>query len=283
MSTRADAVDRPSSGGAVPQDPILVAQGISVHFGGIRALSDVSIEIEPGSITGLIGPNGAGKSTLLGVLSGLQSPRSGKVVLQGRDVTSWPAHIRARNGLARTFQLPELFAGLTVRQHLALPFRLRFNRSRMWKDLLSGQGWRKQPAAERERVSELLEWLGLTRLEHAPVAALPLGYSRLVEVGRALAGSPKLVLLDEPLSGLDTTESEELAATLERLVEAEKVSFLLVDHDVDIVLSRSSRVFVLEFGRLIAQGPPEGIRESEAVRTAYLGNDRQVPITKSPG
>lgn len=255
-----------------PIAPILAARDISVRFGGVSALTEVDIEVAPEAIVGLIGPNGAGKTTLLSVLSGLRRPRGGQVFLEGMDVTDVPAHRRARAGLARTFQLPELFAGLTVREHLSLPWRLRFDRSRLWRDLVNARGWRRPPSSERERVGELLEWLGLTRLAGAPVAGLSLGHSRLVEVGRALAGSPKVVLLDEPLSGLDAAESVHLAMTLHRLVDNEKVSFLLVDHDVDLVLARSTRVFVLDFGELIAHGTSEEIRNNEAVRIAYLGS-----------
>ena len=251
---------------------VLTGENISVSFGGIKALTDVSIQVPEQSIVGLIGPNGAGKSTLIGVLSGLLRPGQGRVYLDGADVTKLAAHKRARRGLARTYQLPELYAGLTVRDHLVLAYRLRHERSRMWRDLLDGRGWRPASAAENERVDHLLEWLGLTELRFSAVAALPLGYSRLVEVGRALAGSPRVVLLDEPLSGLDSEESEALAETLHDLVQSEQVSFLLIDHDVDTVLTRSSDVVVLEFGQVIARGTPAEIRESDVVRSAYLGD-----------
>ena len=159
-----------------------------------------------------------------------------------------------------------------MRDHLVLAYRLRHERSRMWRDLLDARGWRPASAAENERVDQLLEWLDLTELRSSAVAALPLGYSRLLEVGRALAGSPRVVLLDEPLSGLDSEESEALAETLHDLVQSEKVSFLLIDHDVDTVLTRSSDVVVLEFGQVIARGTPAEIRDSAVVRSAYLGD-----------
>jgi branched-chain amino acid transport system ATP-binding protein len=250
---------------------VLAGENISVNFGGIKALTDVSIQVPEQSIVGLIGPNGAGKSTLLSVLSGLLHPRRGRVYLEGADVTGLAAHKRARSGLARTYQLPELYAGLNVRDHLVLAYRLRHERARMWRDLIDGRGWRRPSAAERERVDHLLESLGLTALEASAVVALPLGSSRLIEVGRALAGSPRVVLLDEPLSGLDAKESEALAITLRDLVQLERVSFLLIDHDVDTVLARSSDVVVLDFGQVIARGTPAEIRGSDVVHAAYLG------------
>ena len=252
--------------------PVLAGEGISVRFGGIKALTDVSIEIPPRSIAGLIGPNGAGKSTLIGVLSGLIPPTSGRVRLAGVDVTSQPAHMRARRGMARTFQQPELFAGLSVREHLVLAWRIARKRSRLWTDLVLGRAWKPAGTAERDGVDRLLEGLSLQKLANAPVAGLPLGYSRLVEVGRALAASPRVVLLDEPLSGLNGDESEHLAGTLFELTSSEEVSFLLVDHDVDIVLERSDTVTVLDFGQVIASGSPDQVRANERVRSAYLGD-----------
>jgi branched-chain amino acid transport system ATP-binding protein len=252
--------------------PVLTGEGIFVRFGGLQALSNVSVEVPGQAIVGLIGPNGAGKSTLIEVLSGLLAPTTGRVLLDGVDVTSQSAQQRARRGLARTFQQPELFAGLSIREHLMLAWRIRHDRARMWKDLVFGRAWQRPRRDENERVDQLLESLGLTRLGHAPVAALPLGYSRLVEIGRALAASPKVVLLDEPLSGLDGQESEQLAEILYELVGSEGVSFLLVDHDVDIVLERSARVMVLDFGEVITVGTAAEVRSNELVRTAYLGD-----------
>jgi len=269
---------QPGVAGSAGAVPVLAGRRISVNFGGIKALADVNIEVPERSIVGLIGPNGAGKTTLLSVLSGLLRPRHGQVLIDGVDVTGLPAHRRARRGLARTYQLPELYAGLTVREHLQISYRLRHEHSRMWRDLLDAGGWRRPSAGEKERVDNLLEWLELTDLQSSSVTALPLGNSRLVEIGRALASSPRVVLLDEPLSGLDARESEALAGTLHGLVDRENVAFLLIDHDVDTVLSRSSDVVVLEFGVVIARGTPDQIRSNELVRTAYLGDSVDAPL-----
>ena len=188
---------------------VLSATGVTVRFGGLVALSEVSLQVPPSSIIGLVGPNGAGKSTLFAVLSGLLSPASGRVYLGGADVTRSSPQARARKGMARTFQQPELFMGLTVREHLVLAHRVRFARKRLWRDMANPLALLPAPASENDRVDALLELLDLTRVAKAPVGALPLGTCRLVEVGRALATQPDVVLLDEPLSGLDMHESRE--------------------------------------------------------------------------
>jgi branched-chain amino acid transport system ATP-binding protein len=262
--------------GAASDQPILSATGVTVRFGGLTALSDVRITVPPASIVGLVGPNGAGKSTLFSVLSGLLRPNAGSVSLSGRDVTHARPQARARLGLARTFQHPELFAGLTVREHLVLGHRVRHARRRLWTDLVDGRAWRNAGEQENSRVDALMELLGITALARRDVSSLPLGLSRLVEVGRALATGPKVVLLDEPSSGLDAVETDRLSAALLRVQDLGGVSFLLVEHDVAMVLGLSESVFVLDFGSLIATGTPEEIRVDPAVKAAYLG-DEPVP------
>ena len=257
----------------------LAARGITVRFGGLTALSSVSMEVQPGKIAGLVGPNGAGKSTLLAVLSGLLRPNSGQVFLHGDDVTKASCRSRSRRGLARTFQQPELFMGLTVREHLILAHRARVAPQRLWRDMLDPRSLLPPAKEETERVDELLELLRLTRVEKAPVAALPLGVSRLVEVGRALASEPNVLLLDEPLSGLDIKASENLLTVFRQIVDqpGHQVSLIMVEHDVAAVLSLSDSVFVLDFGERIAVGAPEVIRNDPAVRAAYLGDSDPEP------
>jgi branched-chain amino acid transport system ATP-binding protein len=252
--------------------PVLEARQVVVRFGGLTALAGVDIVVPPGQLIGLVGPNGAGKSTLFAVCSGLLEPNQGRVFLSGQDVTDMSPQTRSRLGLARTFQQPEMFVGLTVRQHLSLAYRVHEHRSRLWKDMFNGAGWRKPDKKEIERVGMLLSLLSLSDMADAPVDTLPLGTTRLVEVGRALASGPKVVLLDEPLSGLDATEAAHLAAGLSRTVADEGTSLLLVEHDVAMVLSVCSNIFVLDFGRLIADGSPDAVRNSPAVKAAYLGD-----------
>lgn len=255
--------------------PALSASNVTVRFGGLVALADVAIEVPPGTIVGLVGPNGAGKSTLFGVLSGLLRPASGRVFIRGRDVTGSSPQSRARLGLARTFQQPELFMGLTVRDHLVLGHRVRYEHRRLWSDLVDFRALFPPTALETEQVEALLELLGLTDIADTPVAILPLGLARLVEVGRAMATRPSVVLLDEPLSGLDIRATERLTAVFQRVVanSPDGLSMLMVEHDVASVLALSSKIFVLDFGHLIAQGTPSAIRADAAVRAAYLGDE----------
>jgi ABC-type branched-subunit amino acid transport system ATPase component len=252
---------------------VLSASGVTVRFGGVTALSQVDISIPAGALVGLVGPNGAGKTTLFGVMSGLLRPNTGRVDLLGTDVTRASSETRARLGLARTFQQPELFLDLTVREHFVLAYRVRHCRSRLWKDVFTGGCLKRPDPAESERVDWLLELLSLSDVAHQQAGALPLGTGRMVEVGRALATAPAVVLLDEPSAGLDGYETERLSVALRRTVDEEKVSLLLVEHDVAMVLGLCGDIYVLDFGSLIAQGPPAEIRENPQVRAAYLGDD----------
>jgi ABC-type branched-subunit amino acid transport system ATPase component len=264
--------------------PVLRADSITVRFGGITALADVSLSVPPTTIVGLVGPNGAGKSTMFAALSGLLRPNRGRIYLCGRDVTDSTPQTRARMGLARTFQQVELFLGLTVQEHLVLAHRVRYARRRLWADLLDWRAWRAPDPAETEHVETLLDMLGLTDVAREPVAGLPLGVARRVEIGRALARAPSVMLLDEPFSGLDVRETEQVLAGLVRTVNEHDVSLLLVEHDVAVVLGVSTTVYVLDFGMLIASGSPEYIRTNSAVRTAYLGvESAPAPTSGRPG
>lgn len=258
----------------------LEAKGVTVRFGGLVALDNVDLQVPAKSIVGLVGPNGAGKSTLFGVLSGLLRPTAGTVHMDGEAATGWSPQARARRGLARTFQHPELFTSLTVREHVILGHRMRHSKARIWTDLITGRGFRRPPRTEVARVDELIEALHLGDIQHLPAAGLPLGMSRLVEVARALAVDPRVLLLDEPSSGLDVRETEDLAGTLRKLVSEHGVSLLLVEHDVPLVLGMCDQVYVLDFGIRIAAGTPAEIRSNPAVRAAYLGEE--VESTPTP-
>jgi branched-chain amino acid transport system ATP-binding protein len=251
--------------------PRLLARQVTVRFGGLLALDAVDIEVAAGAITGLVGPNGAGKSTLFAVLSGLRAPQAGTVLLDGKDVTGASAQTRARAGMARTFQHPELFTGLTVREHLALAYRVRFAHRRLWSDLVTGGAFRRVPAPEAARIAELADQLGIEHLLDGPAIGLPLGTSRLVELARSLACDPAVLLLDEPFSGLDSPETARLAQTLREIVQRDGPAVLLVEHDVELVLDLSTQVNVLDFGRVIAHGAPADITADPRVQAAYLG------------
>jgi ABC-type branched-subunit amino acid transport system ATPase component len=251
-------------------DALLRAEGITVRFGGVVALDDVDLTAAQRAIVGLVGPNGAGKTTLFGVLSGLVRPRRGRVLLRGADITRASPQRRAHLGLARTFQRIELFTELTVREHLVVAHRAHERRDRRLFADLVGLGARPSPR-ERETVDRLLDLLGLASVAERPAALLPLGTGRLVEVARALATEPAIVLLDEPTSGLDAREAEQLATALERTRADLGVAFVLVEHNVEFVLGLAEHVTVLDFGKLIAAGTPSAIRADPAVQAAYLG------------
>lgn len=247
---------------------ILRARGVAKTFAGITALNEVDLDVADGEIVGLIGPNGAGKTTLFNCLLGMLKPDRGTITFRDHDLTRIPTYRRARLGIGRTFQRVELFSGLTVREHLLVAERARRGDGRLWKDVI-GRG--RSTAEEQRRAQGTLELLGLERDADRPVEALSLGRARLVEMGRALMTDPPLLLLDEPSSGLDLHETQELAAVL-RQVNAERGSaILLVEHDVAMVRELVSRVFVLDFGTMIASGSTAEVFADAAVRKAYLG------------
>ncbi len=248
---------------------LLAASGVSVAFSGIRALNDVSLQVEAGERVGLIGPNGTGKTTLFNCLLGILQPDSGRVMLNGADVGGWPVHRRARAGMGRTFQRVELFSDTTVREHLLIPERIRNGSGALWKDLI-GRG-RPQPE-EIAACDAVLELLGIDGLADQPVESLSLGQSRLVEVGRALMTGPQVLLLDEPSSGLDRDETQALAGTLRAVQESRGYAVLLVEHDVSLVADFTERAYVLDSGSLIAEGPTAEVLADPAVRRAYLGS-----------
>lgn len=243
--------------------PVLEVRDVSVRFGGVAALSDVSLSVEAGTVTGLIGPNGAGKTTLFNVVSGLQRPDHGRVRIGGRDVTGLGPHRRARMGLARTFQRLELFSHLSGEDNVRVGLEAHILRSRRpWPG--------GAPRVAAGSATALLERVGAADAASQPVNALPTGTARLVELARALAIGPRVLLLDEPCSGLDDLETAALGRLLRELA-AEGRAVLLVEHDMSLVLEVSDTVYVLDFGQVIATGTPTEIKVNPAVQAAYLG------------
>ncbi|MGH3278600.1 MAG: ABC transporter ATP-binding protein [Trebonia sp.] len=241
---------------------VLEATGISVSFGGVRALVDVDLEVPAGSLVGLIGPNGAGKTTFIDAISGFV-PCRGSIVLGGRDITTGRAHVRSAAGLARTWQSIELFEDLTVAENLIVAT----HRPTVWSVVKEVLG--RQTSATAEAV-EILARMGLADTAGMMPSDLPQGQRKLIGVARALASAPRLLCLDEPAAGLDTAESEALGRRL-RTAVTEETSMLLVDHDMGLVLGISDYVYVLEFGKIISHGKPQDVRRDPAVITAYLG------------
>jgi branched-chain amino acid transport system ATP-binding protein len=248
---------------------LLDAVGITKRFAGITALNGVDLDVQPGELVGLIGPNGAGKTTFFNCLLGMLRPEGGTVHFDGQDITRLPVHRRARLGFGRTFQRLELFSGMTVREHFLVTERARRGTGRLWKDLLN---LAKPNVEERELADRMIEIVGLQAEADNPVEALSLGRGRLVELGRALMTQPKLLLLDEPSSGLDVRETASLADKLAAVQTQHEFAVLLVEHDVEMVSNLVTRLYVLDFGELIAAGPTQSVLGDEAVRKAYLGD-----------
>jgi branched-chain amino acid transport system ATP-binding protein len=242
---------------------MLEVRSVNVRFGGHAAVRDVDLDCESGRITGLIGPNGAGKTTTFNVITGLQDATSGSVVLDGRDITRSKAHSRARLGIARTFQRLEVFGSLTARENILTAAEIR----RSWAHDRDGD-----PRAEADRV---LERIGLRAVADERVDAMPTGLARLVELGRALATRPRVLLLDEPASGLDESESDSFARLLLELA-GEGMAILLVEHDVQLVMRVCAHIYVLDFGAVLAEGTPTAIQQNRAVLDAYLGSPMEV-------
>jgi branched-chain amino acid transport system ATP-binding protein len=230
---------------------------VTVRFGGVVAVDHVNLSVEPAGITGLIGPNGAGKTTIFNVFGGLQQPTDGRVLLDGRDITGLKAHVRARRGMARTFQRLEVFGSLSVRDNIRVAAEIR-------------KGWARDRSNPSSVADELIGRIGLAEVADARVDSVPTGTARLVELARALATRPSLLLLDEPGSGLDQRETGVLGDLLLDLA-SEGMAVLLVEHDVELVMRVCYRVNVLDFGKLIAEGSPAEVQRDPAVQAAYLG------------
>ena len=247
--------------------------GITRRYGGLTAVDDVSIVAEPGTVTALIGPNGAGKTTLFQCLTGAEQPDDGRVLLDGRDITKLSPDARARLGVGRTFQRLAVFPTMTVADNLGVGAENRSTGTslvRNGKLILGVFGFPIENTKQNQRtVDEILQLLRLDAVRDTPAGALPTGTLRLVELGRALCNDPSVLLLDEPASGLDTAETDNLQHVI-RQVASEGVAVLLVEHDVDLVFDVADTVYAMAEGRLIASGRPDDVRAHPAVQAAYL-------------
>ncbi len=233
----------------------------------------MSLVVESGAVSGLIGPNGAGKTTLFDCVSGLVQPTSGRIELFGEDVTGWPLHQRAKLGLGRTFQRLELFGSLTVDENLVVALEANSSVGGLASEVLRRPASLDVRHRAHGRAEELLELVGLTEHARARTADLPMGLARRLEIARALATEPKLLLLDEPSSGLNETETSQLAELLRTVQRERGLSMLVVEHDMEFVLGLSRDAYVLDFGKMLAHSSPAELRADPRVRAAYLGEE----------
>jgi branched-chain amino acid transport system ATP-binding protein len=253
----------------------LIGKGLTKRYAGLIANDGVDIEVRPGEIVGLIGPNGAGKTTCFNCLTGAQKLTSGNITLNGTDITTMPASDRAKLGIARTFQQAQLFKHLSVEENLLLGRHRKYGSGSLRGALgLSGGAERKA----RTMVHSIAEQCGLTEVLNAPVGDLPFGTQRMVEVARAIVLEPEVLLVDEPGAGMDSTESAYFGALLSRISRERAMSVLIIEHDVAMILSICDRIYVLNFGKLLAEGTPAEIRANAEVRAAYFGSTVQEAV-----
>lgn len=253
-------------------DILFAADRLAIAFGGIRAVDGVSFTVRRGEIFTIVGPNGAGKTTIFNLISRIYDPTDGRLHFNGQDITDLPPHRIAKLGIARTFQNIELFEHASVLQNL-LVGRHVHKRSNLFSELLFLPSVRRAELAQRERVEEIIDLLDLQHYRDQLIANLPYGVRKIVELGRALCTSPQLLLLDEPASGLNVEETEDMAFWIEDIKKDLGITVIMVEHDMGLVSQVSDRVLALADGRMLAEGTPRAVRENPAVIRAYLGGD----------
>jgi branched-chain amino acid transport system ATP-binding protein len=258
---------------------LLEVQSVSKHFGGVQAVSGVDLAVNAGELLSVIGPNGAGKTTLLNMVSGFYHPDAGRILLDGADISRLlPSRIAAL-GVARTFQNIALFKGMTVLDNLMLGRHVRMRSGVLAAFVYWGLA-QKDEVAHRRRVEDIIEFLRIQDLRRRPTGSLPYGLQKRVELGRALALDPKLLLLDEPMGGMNQEEKEDMARFILDVNEEWKTTVILIEHDMGVVMDISDRVAVLDMGRKIAEGTPDEVRADSRVVKAYLGEARPATVER---
>ncbi|QNM06684.1 ABC transporter ATP-binding protein [Qiania dongpingensis] len=250
---------------------MLKTEGVTIRFGGLVAVNKVSIHVRKGQITGLIGPNGAGKTTFFNCISGVYTPAEGSVIFDGKHVEGLKPHKINEVGMARTYQVINLFRQMTVQENIMVGMHTRL-KSNFWSDMLHLPSERKEEKFVREETEKWMEFVGLQDMANQQAGSLSYGKQRLLEIVRGLASGPKLILLDEPVAGMNSKEKEEFDALLRRILDLD-VTILMIEHDMKLVMGVCDYVYCLEHGTLLAEGVPEVVQNHPDVIAAYLGGD----------
>jgi neutral amino acid transport system ATP-binding protein len=255
--------------------PILVVDDVVRHFGGVAAVDGATLDVEPGSITALIGPNGAGKTTLFHIVSGFYKPERGRIEFDGQPIAGWPPHAIAKRGLVRTFQLTKALTRMSVLENMMLAAPSQPG-EQLWRTVVTPRAARRREEEVRQQAMELLRLVQLDGMAGDYAGTLSGGQRKLLEFARALMVEPKMIMLDEPMAGVNPSLGLELLSRMKALQEERGMTFLLIEHDMEVVMTVSERVIVMNEGRVVADGPPGTIRHDEAVIEAYLGH-RRIP------
>jgi len=251
-------------------DVVLNVEGISLSFGGVKALSDVSFDVREGEIRAIIGPNGAGKSSMLNCINGFYHPQEGQITFKGETRKQMQTHQAAEQGIARTFQNIALFRGMSTLDNIMTGRNLKMNKNFLWQSLYFGPA-RNEEMEHRAKAEEVIDFLEIEAIRKVPVGRLPYGLQKRVELGRALAAEPDMLLLDEPMAGMNHEEKEDMCRYILDVNDQFGTTIVLIEHDMSVVMDISDRVVVLDYGKLLADGTPDEVRANQDVIDAYLG------------
>jgi branched-chain amino acid transport system ATP-binding protein len=260
----------PSGAEIAAGDVLLAVEGVSLAFGGVKAVSDVSFDIRKGEVRAIIGPNGAGKTSMLNVINGFYHPQAGRITFKGKTRKAMRPHAAAAGGIARTFQNVALFKSMTTLDNIMAGRALKMHKSFFWQIFRHGPALREE-IEHRKTAEEIIDFLEIEHIRRIPVGKLPYGLQKRVELGRALAMEPDLLLLDEPMAGMNLEEKEDMSRYILSMNNYYGTTIALIEHDMGVVMDLSDRVVVLDYGRKIADGTPDEVKKNKAVIDAYLG------------